>query len=121
MTFLGSDVADELHFVAPLVKCVHDALGVSGCGVGQNILKHPLLSAEARQTVPHPADQNGPIQQHEVISVTDDQCEQEWKKRQSYRRRNHLQIRPEHTETLQRVQNYPTHPSNRIATTLKSP
>lgn len=92
MTFLGSDVADELHFAAPVVECVQDALDVSGCGVGQDVLKRPLLSAEARQTVPHPADQNGPIQQHEKISVTDDQCEQERKKSQSDRRRNHLQL-----------------------------
>lgn len=38
MTFLGSDVADELHFAAPVVECVQDALDVSGCGVGQDVL-----------------------------------------------------------------------------------
>lgn len=55
-TFLGPDVADELHLAAPGVEGVQDAVGVSGCGVRQDVLISALLPAKPGDTVPPEPD-----------------------------------------------------------------
>lgn len=97
-TFFRPNVADELHLAAPEIKCIQDAVRISRSGVGEDVLEGALLPAQTRCTVlPYP-DQSRPIEQHEEVSVPDQQRQQEGNEGQSNSRRHHPGQR-QHTHT----------------------
>lgn len=83
-------MADELNIAAPEIESVEDAVGISWCGMCEDVLIHSLLPADASHKVLNPAEQHGPVEQHEVEPVPDDQREQQWHKGQSNGCRHHF-------------------------------
>jgi len=93
ITFLGPDVADELHFAAPGVEGIQDALGVAGRGVRQDVLEDTLLATQARPAVPPQPHQHRAVEQHEVKAVADEQGQQQREEGQGDGRGHHPEER----------------------------
>lgn len=93
ITFLGPDVADELHLAAPGVEGIQDALGVAGRGVRQDVLEDALLATQPRPAVPPQPHQHRAVEQHEVKAVADEQGQQQREEGQGDGRGHHPEER----------------------------
>lgn len=83
-------MADELDIAAPEIEGIEDAVGISCRGVCEDVLIHSFLPADACHKVLNPAEQHGPVEQHEVEPVSDDQRKQQRHEGQSNGWRHHF-------------------------------